>query len=84
MAWFLFLVYVCGFPTICHDLVLIPQLLSLEGLPSPSPRQYLTGAYAIARPFRCPTSRFFRLWYYSTRPSEWYIFYVFYFCCFAF
>ncbi|KAI6146880.1 hypothetical protein BKA82DRAFT_4156770 [Pisolithus tinctorius] len=24
MAWFLFLVYVCGFPTIYHNLVLIP------------------------------------------------------------
>ncbi|KAI6157159.1 hypothetical protein BKA82DRAFT_994435 [Pisolithus tinctorius] len=24
MVWFLFLVYVCGFPTICHHLVLIP------------------------------------------------------------
>ncbi|KAI6145628.1 hypothetical protein BKA82DRAFT_998773, partial [Pisolithus tinctorius] len=24
MAWFLFLVYVCRFPTICHNLMLIP------------------------------------------------------------
>ncbi|KAI6141807.1 hypothetical protein BKA82DRAFT_4198278 [Pisolithus tinctorius] len=33
MAWFLFLVYVCGFPTICHNLVLIPPAVVTGGSP---------------------------------------------------
>ncbi|KAI6142660.1 hypothetical protein BKA82DRAFT_1003316, partial [Pisolithus tinctorius] len=33
MAWFLFLVYVCGFPTICHSLVLVPPAVVTRGSP---------------------------------------------------
>ncbi|KAI6141676.1 hypothetical protein BKA82DRAFT_4201117 [Pisolithus tinctorius] len=38
MAWFLFLVYVCGFPTICHNLVLIPPAVVTRGSPLSLPQ----------------------------------------------
>ncbi|KAI5997243.1 hypothetical protein F5J12DRAFT_339467 [Pisolithus orientalis] len=33
MAWFPFLVYVCGFPTICHSFVLVPPAVVTRGSP---------------------------------------------------
>ncbi|KAI6151786.1 hypothetical protein BKA82DRAFT_4103402 [Pisolithus tinctorius] len=38
MAWFLFLVYVCVFPTIYHNLVLIPPAVVTRGSPLSFPQ----------------------------------------------